>query len=138
MTFNPTGALNSHEHCGHRCCKPATSRSPKLISSQLCHHPELKTYGCSAHWLNLPGRDITPLAVIEHITDISMFFYYNYNAPAAWLDECNGSIKPEVPGELTRSLSFNTIDSYLHNRVPCVQILQVYKDDTDKTIVQKI
>ena len=30
----------------------------------------LIVYGCAAHWLNLFGEDITPSAILKHVTEV--------------------------------------------------------------------
>lgn len=55
--------------------------------------PQLNVYGCSAHWLNLLGQDITPTSIMKHINDVTKYFR-NHHAPCAWLQMCEGSLKP--------------------------------------------
>ena len=48
-------------------------------------------------WLNLLSSDITPASVM--INDISKYFR-NHHAPGAWLRMCEGSLKPQLPGDI--------------------------------------
>ena len=36
--------------------------------------PLLTVYGCSAHWLNLLGQDVTPSDVIKQVTEVNKYF----------------------------------------------------------------
>ena len=54
--------------------------------------PTLTVFGCLSHWFNLLDQDITPSCVQKHIAGIQKYFR-NHHLPAAWLKECDGSIK---------------------------------------------
>ena len=36
--------------------------------------PELTVYGCSAHWLNLLGQDVTPAQIINQVVEVNKYF----------------------------------------------------------------
>jgi len=55
-------------------------------------------YGCSSHWLNLLGQDITPDGIIKPIVDVQKYFR-NHHRPGGWLAEHDGHVKPQIPGD---------------------------------------
>ena len=44
--------------------------------------PESTVYGCSSHWLNLIGQEVTPTQVISQIVEINKYFR-NHHIPGA-------------------------------------------------------
>ena len=99
--------------------------------------PELNVYGCSAHWLNLLGEEITPSSIMKHINEISKYFR-NHHAPCAWLQDFSGSLKPQLPGDTRWKSQMTAIDIFIKNRVHYVQIVQDHEHDMDRNIVNKI
>ena len=97
----------------------------------------LVVYGCSAHWLNLLGQDVTPRSVMKHVVEIQKYFR-NHHKPNAWLSECDNSRKPIIPGDTRWKSQLNSLDSYTHNRPHFMKIVQDHGDDMDKNIVKKI
>ena len=71
---------------------------------------DLNTYGCSAHGLNLLSIDITLTTLIKHINEISKYFC-NHHAPCTWLQECSGSVKPQLPGDTRWKTQLTAIDT---------------------------
>ena len=47
---------------------------------------KLVEYGCSAHWLNPLGQDVTPSKVFEQIIQVNKYFR-NHHVPGALLAE---------------------------------------------------
>ena len=58
----------------------------------------LVTYGCSSHFLNLLGQDVTPQTIINQINEVSKYFR-NHHTPGALLSEFSnkGAVKPQTP-----------------------------------------
>ena len=98
--------------------------------------PSLIVFGCLSHWLNLLGQDITPSGVLKHIIEIQKFFR-NHHLPAAWLKECEGSIKPQLPCDTRWNSQLACLSSYLNNRPHYMKIAEIH-EDLDSTIVRKI
>ena len=42
---------------------------------------QLLEYGCSAHWLNFLGQEVTPTKIIEQIIQVNKYFP-NHHVPA--------------------------------------------------------
>lgn len=97
----------------------------------------LVVYGCLAHWLNLLGQDITPSSLMKHITEVQKYFR-NHHRPAAWLKECEGSVKPQLPGDTRWKSQLTCLDTFLTNRTFFTKIAEDHEGDIDKCIIQKI
>lgn len=98
---------------------------------------DLIVYGCSAHWLNLLGEDLTPSAVMKHVVEIQKFFR-NHHKPNAWLADCSDSIKPQIPGETRWKSQLMCLDSFIKNRSCYMKVVQDHEEDIDGTIARKI
>jgi len=98
---------------------------------------ELVVYGCSAHWLNLLGQDLTPPAIIKHVTEVQKYFR-NHHKPNAWLTEISDSMKPQLPGETRWKSKLVCLDSFIHNRPHYMKIVQDHEDEIDTNITRKI
>ena len=59
---------------------------------------QLIVYGCSSHWLNLLGQQLTPSLIMKHVVEVNKYFR-NHHQPAAWLKEVSDTVKPQLPGE---------------------------------------
>ena len=55
------------------------------------------SYGCLAHWLNLLGQDLTPIALMKHVTDINKYFR-NHHIPSALLKDCDTAVTSPFRG----------------------------------------
>ena len=99
--------------------------------------PALNVYGCSAHWLNLLGVDITPTAIMKHVVEVQKYFR-NHHKPAAWLKECSKSVKPQLPGDTRWKSQLTSLDTFLSNRPHFIQIAQEHEDDIDNAIIKKV
>ena len=95
------------------------------------------TYGCLAHVLNLLGQDITPQALIKHITEINKFFR-NHHVPSAWLKSQLGATRPQLPSETRWKGQLMCLDSYIKNRVYYMQFIQDHPSEIDQGIARKV
>ena len=95
---------------------------------------DLLVYGCNAHWLILLGQDITPSSVVKHIADVHKYFK-NHHQPSAWLGECSGSVKPQIPGDTRWNSQLTCMDTYLQNRGFMINITQEHADYFDVNTV---
>lgn len=103
--------------------------------------PDLLVYGCSSHWLNLLGNDLTPSSVIAHVVAVQKYFR-NHHKPAAWLTERTGSLKPQLPGDTRWKSQLTCIDTFLTNKPHYSAIIMEHDEDPDfsfdPNIVSKI
>ena len=44
--------------------------------------PDLNVYGCSSHWLNLLGQDITETRIISQVVEVNKYFR-NHHIPGS-------------------------------------------------------
>ena len=100
-------------------------------------NPNITVYGCSAHMLNLLGDDVTPAPVIKHVKEVNKYFR-NHHKPSAWLKDCPGSVKPQLPGETRWKSQMTCIDTFLTNRPFYMQICDHHEDEIDAAISKKV
>ena len=89
--------------------------------------PESTVYGCSSHWLNLIGQEVTPTQVISQIVEINKYFR-NHHIPGALLDEMNGSVKPQLPCGTRWNSQHHCIDTLIKNR-PFLLLITAQNED---------
>ena len=99
--------------------------------------PDILGYGCLAHWLNLLGKDLTPDQVMKHVVAVNKYFR-NHHIPGALLRNCEGSVKPQLPGDTRWKSQGKSLDTYLTNRRFFIQIIQDHGEEIDQSIAQKI
>ena len=104
------------------------------------HNPSLTMYGCSAHWLNLLGQDVTPSKVVTQVVEINKYFR-NHHVPGALLGEIEGSIKPHIPGVIRWNSQLQCIETFLRN---CPYMILIAAKDEDliedriKNLIQNV
>ena len=95
--------------------------------------PDLTAYGCSAHWLNLLGQDITPFQVINQVVEVNKYFQ-NHHVPGALLSEMSGSVKPQLQAETRWNSQLKRIETFVKNRPFMVLIVAQNEDLIDTRI----
>lgn len=95
------------------------------------------TYGCSAHWLNLLGEDITPSTIIKHVIEVQKYFR-NHHAPAAWLKECNDHAKPQLPCNTRWNSQIACLETFIKNHSHYTKIINDHTSDIDLNIINII
>lgn len=95
--------------------------------------PELTVYGCSAHWLNLLGQDVTPPQVINQVVEVNKYFR-NHHVPGALLAEIPESVKPQLPAETRWNSQLTCIDTYIRNRPYLLMICAKNEEIIDSRI----
>lgn len=75
----------------------------------------LTVYGCSSHWLNFLGQDVTPAQVINQIVEVNKYFR-NHHIPGTLLSEIPTSVKPQLPGDTRWNSQLRCIDTYIRNK----------------------
>lgn len=110
----------------------------KMRKDLLEQDSDLIVYGCSAHWLQLLGRDCTPSAITKHITVVQKYFR-NHHKPQAWLSEKGGK-KPVLAGDTRWNSEIDMVESFLANRCYYQQIIQEHEKDLsfDSLLVAKV
>ena len=118
-------------------CTDNAKNMEKMRAALQEDDPDLTVYGCSAHWLNLLGLDLTSQSVMKHVVEVQKYFR-NHHKPCAWLSECAESKKPQLPGETRWKSQLTCLDSYIANRASYMKIVQDHEDEIDQTIAKKI
>lgn len=70
----------------------------KMKSLLLEDDNQLLVYGCSSHWLNLLGQELTPAPIMKHIVEVQKYFR-NHHQPCGWLKEVSDTVIPQLPGK---------------------------------------
>ena len=94
---------------------------------------DLTVYGCSAHWLNLLGQDVTPPQVINQIVEINKYFR-NHHVPGALLGEISGSVKPHLPENTRWNSQVACTETYIRNRPYMLMVIAQNEDIIDSRI----
>lgn len=98
--------------------------------------PDLTAYGCSAHWLNLLGQDITPSQVISQVIEVNKYFR-NHHVPGALLSEMSGSVKPQLPAETRWNSQLKCIETFVRNR-PFMMLTVAQNEDLIDTRIRNL
>ena len=85
--------------------------------------PNLETWGCSSHLLNLLGQDVTPDNVIGHVVKVQKHFR-NHHREGALLKAEPNTVKPELPCATRWSSQIGCIGSYLKNRAAYIKVCE--------------
>lgn len=94
----------------------------KLISERF---PKIKTYGCSAHYLNLVEQAVTPNSVIKCVVEINKFFRNHHNAHG-WLSQ-KGGLSPQLPNDTRWNSQVDCLESFVKNYQNYLQIPREHK-----------
>lgn len=97
----------------------------------------LISHGCSAHYLNLLGQDITPKNIISYVIKVQKYFR-NHHAPGAWLRERADVVKPQLPCETRWNSQLKCLQSFLTNHAVYLSIVNEHADDIDRQVTDII
>lgn len=87
----------------------------KLIQFQITNvRPDIFTYGCNAHYLNLIEDAVSPNSVMKHIVQIHKFFR-NTHRPHAWLKVKRNYKMPQLPNDTRWNSQVDCIDTFVSN-----------------------
>nr|XP_047134881.1 uncharacterized protein LOC124812377 isoform X2 [Hydra vulgaris] len=84
-------------------------------------YPNLLTYGCSAHYLNLLEKEVTHPDVIKHVVEVQKYFR-NTHQPHGWLREKGGHM-PQLPNDTRWNSQIDCIETYIKNYQIYVEIV---------------
>lgn len=85
-------------------------------------YPEMLTYGCNAHFVNLLEQAVSPKQVLSHIAEIQKFFRNNHRAHGL-LQQLNG-LMPQLPNETRWNSQNACLDTFLKNYYKYQQIAE--------------
>lgn len=69
-------------------CTDSENKMIKMKELLTEKYPNLITYGCSAHYLNLVEKEVTPRTLMKHIIEVQKYFR-NHHQPhvrKVWLE----------------------------------------------------
>lgn len=95
--------------------------------------PDLTTYGCSAHYLNLLGNDITIAAIVGQVVEVNKYFR-NHHRPNSLLTATAGSQKPVVPCATRWNSQVDSLKSFVRNRPFMLTICNSDDNEIDDNI----
>lgn len=97
-------------------------------------HPDLITYGCSAHLLNLVEKEISPKTVLSHIVKINKYFR-NVHQAHGWLQEQGGHM-PQLPNDTRWNSHVDCLKSFKMNYHKYREIALEHSQDFCKDIAK--
>ena len=83
-------------------------------------HSGIVTVGCSAHYINLVEKEVTPTTVLKHLIEVQKYFM-NTHLAHAWLKE-KGGLAPQLPNATRWNSQIDCVKSYVTNHHIYVQI----------------
>lgn len=112
-------------------CTDNENKMVKMRSELNKTFPELVTYGCSAHYLNLVEKEVAPKSIIKHVIEIQKFFKYHH-MPHGWLKAKKHSKMPQLPNDTRWNSQVDCVDTFLHNYSIYREIISENEDYFDK------
>lgn len=83
--------------------------------------PEMLTYGCASHYLNLLGQDMSVSAIVSQVIEVQKYFR-NHHKPNALLSAFPSSVKPQLPCATRWNSQVTCLKSFLRNRPFMMQV----------------
>jgi hypothetical protein len=98
---------------------------------------QLIVYGCSSHWLNLLGQELTQSQIMKHIVEVQKYFR-NHHQPCGWLKEASDMVTPQLPGDTRWNSQLTCIETFIRNHPGYTQVANAHDDEIDKNILKHI
>jgi len=109
--------------------------------SELYNDDKFISYSCASHYLNLVGEEIFKVKnirdLITNIIEIQKYFR-NRHCAGAWLKNCEGSCKPQLPGETRWNSQLKCLETFIRNRKFYLQIVDEHEKEIDAKTVRLI
>jgi len=109
--------------------------------SELYNDEKFISYGCASHYLNLVGEEIFKVKnirdLITNIIEIQKYFR-NRHCAGAWLKNCEGSCKPQLPGETRWNSQLKCLETFIRNRKFYLQIVDEHEKEIEAKIARLI
>ncbi|KAI8794142.1 Transposase [Biomphalaria glabrata] len=96
--------------------------------------PELLTYCCSAHFINLLGEDISPKIAIQDIVDVNKFFLSNAQL-TGWLRDKQG-IMPLLPPCSGWHSQYDCLSTFIQNYSCYIDIVTEHFQEVPKDLTK--
>lgn len=104
-------------------------KTRELVSAQ---YPQLLTYGCSAHYMNLAEKEAGTNAIVKHIIEVQKHFR-NVHQARGWLEE-KGGLVPQLPNDTRWNSHLACIKMFVSNYPKYVKIFS--EQDCSSQITQ--
>ena len=75
--------------------------------------PQLITVGCSAHYMNLVEKEVTPNTVMKHLVEVQKHFS-NVHQTHEWLKE-KGGLAPKIPNATRWNSHLDSVNTFVTN-----------------------
>jgi hypothetical protein len=98
---------------------------------------QLIVYGCSSHWLNLLGQELTPQLIMKHVVEVQKYFR-NHHQPSGWLKELSDTVIPQLPGDTRWNSQLMCVDTFIRNHTGYTHVANSHEEEMDKNIVKLI
>lgn len=99
-------------------------------------YPAILTYGCSAHYLNILEKVVSPNTVLKHLIEIQTYMR-NHHQPHGLLKEKNG-LMPQIPNDTRWNSQIACVRTFNSNYLIYREIVKNYPDIFDDNITRKI
>lgn len=83
-------------------------------------NPDIITFGCNAHLLNLVGKKFNPEDLADRIVKVQKYFR-SHDLPAAMLKKLRGT-RPVIPGDTRWNSWLDCFRSYVSNQAKYLEI----------------
>lgn len=94
-------------------CTDNESKMKRLKELLQEKHPQILVYGCSAHYLNLLEKEVTPHTVVKHTIEIHKYFR-NHHQPHGRLKE-KGGLMPQIPNDTRWNSQIACASTFIEN-----------------------
>lgn len=98
------------------------------------HHPNVLMFGCSAHFLNLVAKEISPTSILNQVVEVQKYFR-NHHKPHGWLKDYD-CLMPQIPNNTRWNSHKMCISSFLHNYHKYVTIASEHQDQFETRIAK--
>lgn len=105
----------------------------KLISQK---RPDLWTYGCNTHYLNLVGKEVVPDAMMKTVKNVQHFFR-DKQYPRESLKKYHG-LQPVLPVETRWNTQYDCLKNFTANHSKYLDILKDEKCNAGPIIIENL
>ena len=118
-----TLAEDSYGVKGNGVCTDNASSMKKMRKTIQEKKPEVETWGCSAHLLDLLGQELTPDTIMGRVIKVQKHFR-NHHREGACLREKANTVKPQLPCATRWSSQLDCLESFLKNRPAYIEVCE--------------
>lgn len=119
------------EKYGKECFAIVTDNENKMLALRrliIADHPDMISYGCGAHYINLVMGKIVNKDILEQVVHVNKYFR-NHHSAHGMLKE-KGGVQPQLVGDTRWNSAVDTCESYERN-IDIYRQIRVETYDTD-------